>query len=714
MKIFSLTLACFTAFLFAIFSKADIVDKDQAAAVAQRFLGTKVKLVDQKCKSNGLVEETPPALYIFKKDDTERGGFAIVSADNAIKPILAWSDNAPVDEMPDNMAAWIEDMENQIYALRLDSTKQTKEIAALWDGADKYQEELILETAEWDQRSPYNNQCPTYGGQRCLTGCVATALAIAMKYYEFPQQSRGVTEKYKNNNGSTTYSRDLNHKINWDKMPLTYNSWTSSEQCEEVAQLMADIGAAIKINYGIDGSAGEINGNSLIYYYDYYYNSFSRADYTNDQWHEMLHKELSDKHIILYRGESGYYGDGHMFLLDGYSTDGEDPYYHVNWGWGGMYNGFFTLDNLSPSGNNHDYNLVQRATFFYPSYFLGDEPVAKVGEALFYNFRQAFAVAVNQNETLTLLKNIKIVNYPEDEDNGIYYNYSNLTLDLNGQQLTTNGTISNGGKLTITDSEGCGGIIKYPSDDLYYPLISNYKNCELYIDGINITNNAPSTYTIANYGSATIIDTYITSKLPGYMIYNQNVMAINGGFFLSENNSNSWKFIAYLTEDSKTTISGSHFYDNGDENSSTTFIFGNGCNCEINNAVIESPNTCAFSGTCGKLTIKDTYLLAKYLWSSDVENIAIWSGAFSSPVEEKFLASPTITCQPNTDETLKEKYPYIVGDENYLITSTEDISSEQEDEKQKIYTLDGLPAHGDKKGLHIIIDGKNKTKKIFR
>ncbi|MGN1213876.1 MAG: hypothetical protein ACI4TR_03175, partial [Bacteroidaceae bacterium] len=66
MKRFSLILACFTAFLFAIFSKADIVNKDQAAAVAQRFLGTKVKLVDQKCKSNGLVEETPPALYIFK------------------------------------------------------------------------------------------------------------------------------------------------------------------------------------------------------------------------------------------------------------------------------------------------------------------------------------------------------------------------------------------------------------------------------------------------------------------------------------------------------------------------------------------------------------------------------------------------------------------------------------------------------------------------
>ncbi|MGN1235966.1 MAG: C10 family peptidase, partial [Bacteroidaceae bacterium] len=378
MKRFSLILACFTAFLFAIFSKADIVDKDQAAAVAQRFLGTKVKLVDQKCKSNGLVEETPPALYIFKRDDTERGGFVIVSADNAVKPILAWSDNAPVEEVPDNMAAWIENMERQINALRLDSTKQTKEIAAMWDGADKYQEELILETAEWNQGSPYNNQCPTYGGQHCFTGCVATALAIAMKYYEFPQQSRGVTEKYKNSNSSTTYSRDLNHKINWDKMPLTYHyNWTD-EQCEEVSQLMADIGAACKIDYGTSASYGIYDSKALTYHYNYYCEWPVRDDYNYDQWHEMLHKELSDRHVVLYEGHPES-GDGHAFLLDGYSTDGEDPYYHVNWGWGGMYNGFFTLDNLSPDGNYSDFTQGQSATLFYPLPADG-EPVAKVGE----------------------------------------------------------------------------------------------------------------------------------------------------------------------------------------------------------------------------------------------------------------------------------------------------------------------------------------------
>ncbi|MGN1213442.1 MAG: hypothetical protein ACI4TR_00955 [Bacteroidaceae bacterium] len=134
--------------------------------------------------------------------------------------------------------------------------------------------------------------------------------------------------------------------------------------------------------------------------------------------------------------------------------------------------------------------------------------------------------------------------------------------------------------------------------------------------------------------------------------------------------------------------------------------------CEIENSVIEAPGIYGFMGWDAKLTIKDTYVYAKKIWNSYLKP-TVWSGAFSSPVEEIFLASPTITCRPNTDETLKEKYPYIVGDENYLITSTEDISSEQEDEKQKIYTLDGLPAHGDKKGLHIIIDGKNKTKKIF-
>jgi len=39
---------------------------------------------------------------------------------------------------------------------------------------------VLMETAEWNQREPYNLQCPMIGQRNCLTGCVPTAYAIVM------------------------------------------------------------------------------------------------------------------------------------------------------------------------------------------------------------------------------------------------------------------------------------------------------------------------------------------------------------------------------------------------------------------------------------------------------------------------------------------------------------------------------------------------------
>ena len=59
---------------------------------------------------------------------------------------------------------------------------------------------------------------------------------------------------------------------------------------------------------------------------------------------DMVKKELNEKRPILYNGASKEVG--HEFVLDGYD---KNNLVHVNWGWGGMNNGYFEIASLEPT-----------------------------------------------------------------------------------------------------------------------------------------------------------------------------------------------------------------------------------------------------------------------------------------------------------------------------------------------------------------------------
>lgn len=60
--------------------------------------------------------------------------------------------------------------------------------------------EQLYETAEWGQFAPFNNLCPEVNGVKSPAGCVATALAIVMKYHNWPDYTRGGSQKNFGNN----------------------------------------------------------------------------------------------------------------------------------------------------------------------------------------------------------------------------------------------------------------------------------------------------------------------------------------------------------------------------------------------------------------------------------------------------------------------------------------------------------------------------------
>lgn len=207
---------------------------------------------------------------------------------------------------------------------------------------------------KWDQGEPYNDDCPSDDGGRCLTGCVATALAQLMKYHNWPPQAKGKGMYYLNYGTGRQESHEVNLNgtvFDWDGMIDSYNRngtpTGTKKQRAAVAALMSAAGAAVETMFSssVSGAYLQYAGRALVYNFDYSKDiSFeSRSCYGLYDWEEMIYSSLKTCGPVLYGGTAS--GGSHVFVCDGYSSDG---LFHINWGWGGPCDGYFLLDILDP------------------------------------------------------------------------------------------------------------------------------------------------------------------------------------------------------------------------------------------------------------------------------------------------------------------------------------------------------------------------------
>lgn len=298
-----------------------------------------------------------PSFYIFTPDDGR--GFVIVAGDDAIRPILGYSEQyraGSITELPDALRDWLTYVDRVVCYVRSEGIVASLEVEAMWRGvATRSSEEVMLNTARWNQDAPYNAECPYDGNRLSLTGCTQTATAIIMHYFRWPASATGFTEPFTTGSrGIDVPSRDLNHSYDWDNMLDTYTdvSYTDAE-AKAVAVLMADLGHAFRADYGADGTGAIPNCVALYKNFGYSPANFlcMRDNFPLWYWSEMLRSEIRAGHPVWY---SGYLEDssGHAFVLDGYN---DNDYFHVNWGWGGAFDGFFHLDGLVYGGQEFDY-----------------------------------------------------------------------------------------------------------------------------------------------------------------------------------------------------------------------------------------------------------------------------------------------------------------------------------------------------------------------
>lgn len=311
-----------------------------------------------------------PAAYVFNSASDE-AGYMVLSADDCAYPVLGYSDSGTIDSgaIPPQMQWWLEQYGKQIEYARQHPETKGKSTGMASQAAAAREAIAPLVTTRWDQGAPFNDACPLYGTTRTYTGCVATAMAQVMNYWKYPERGKG-SISYTSATIEKKLTLNLSQRaFDWENMKDTYYDGYTAQQATAVAYLMKAAGYSVKMDYTTDASgalAMDIS-NALVKYFDYDPNMLYtiRDYYSSDQWDEMIYKNLKEVGPILYGGGT-YVGGGHSFVCDGYDGEG---FYHFNWGWSGMSNGYFALSALTPDalgtggGAGGGYTFSQDAIF---------------------------------------------------------------------------------------------------------------------------------------------------------------------------------------------------------------------------------------------------------------------------------------------------------------------------------------------------------------
>lgn len=362
------------------------VTKERAAAVAHTFWTQSLQGKADAVLVDRTAEWQYDGIYLFTNP---QGGFVMVAADDAVRPILGYATVGEFDpaNMPVQLVEWLGMYQQQIDWVRANDGQSYAADVEAWQLLDsgkplKSGRKSVVEpllTTHWDQDEPYNELCPT----NTVTGCAATAQAQLMKYWNHPAFGYGSHGYMHSVYGYQ--SADFAHTLyDWTNMPDQPTTVSPDQERLAVATLMYHCGVGLEMIYGtaVDGGSSALGligqegypsaDNALKDYFGYSRDMIVRYKnqpmmgqvYTDEQWRVMLIDELNLRHPLFYTGAAVQ--GGHGFVCDGYDSR---EYMHFNFGWSGIGDGYFPVDSISPgvggAGGNvtYTFNMNNAALF---------------------------------------------------------------------------------------------------------------------------------------------------------------------------------------------------------------------------------------------------------------------------------------------------------------------------------------------------------------
>lgn len=368
-RIMLLTIAA----LFLQNISADRRDAVKAQAKANEFYS-------RVCKSPADMQLIQHNLPMREKGDGEADdyfvftpegekGFIIISGSTQLPDVVGYSptDDFNINNMPDALKSFLE-----AYSDYVDSVEDGEAEVSIGNSAVRSSRSVVAPMLQthWNQGSPYWNMCPIIDGVNTYSGCVATAMAQVMKYYNYPTSGSGQAT-----NSVSSETIDFSQSVyDWDNMLNDYlyyyegdqliPAWSQTE-ADAVAKLMIDCGYAVGMEYSTSASGAitSMVSNALVNNFGYSPNLkyLPRSAYNTYNWISMVRQNLEAGMPLIYsgRGDQG----GHAFVCDGIDADN---LMHINWGWSGYCDGYYDIDILAAAQDGSiagSFNQNQAAIF---------------------------------------------------------------------------------------------------------------------------------------------------------------------------------------------------------------------------------------------------------------------------------------------------------------------------------------------------------------
>ncbi len=363
------------------------VDVGSAGSVATTFVAKTAGHSDP----SAIVVEVTDSPSIISRDGRDLAylfrlaprGYVVVAADDALPAVVAYSLEAdPLEDVQSDhplLRLVAADLESRLRSLSSVDPDITRERARQWTAlrlgswerapGERFQQwppsgstptgGWLL--SNWTQSAPYNALCPldlAHGGARSVAGCPAVAMAMILNYHETIQATAfGAGDRYwhayAGNNywipdAAATYGFPDFPTLNGHLATLTahWGSGTPLTNTDKAALTFACGVAATQV-YSASGSG--------TFGVDQAYDAYQRFAFTGCRLAFDTDPELySDLALSMQSALPAHlavvdegWTMGHNVVVDGYNTDN---YFHLNFGWGGAYNGWYLLPSEIPYG----------------------------------------------------------------------------------------------------------------------------------------------------------------------------------------------------------------------------------------------------------------------------------------------------------------------------------------------------------------------------
>ena len=373
---------------------AEHVSADKASQVGMNFMKQKYTYITTRgealkmYKSIELTQVVNRSVdnqhfYVFNLNDNQ--GWVMVADDDRCIPILGYSKSGEfvTENLPANIEDWLSGISSEIQHVIDNNVVADNSTTLLWKELFAGESTEFINRGEkvvnplvqtrWNQAPYYNALCPynNHYGERTVTGCVATAMAQVLKYWNYPEVGSG-SHSYSTSSYGTLYANFGGTQYAWNNMP---NRVTSTN--DAVATLMYHCGVSVEMSYGVSATGG--SGAYVISSYsntdhcaefafkNYFgYKPSAHGELKNNtsdsQWKSMVRADLDASRPLVY---AGFGNGGHCFICDGY--DNSDKF-HFNWGWDGQNDGYYSLSALNPGsggagGGSYSFTNNQQAIF---------------------------------------------------------------------------------------------------------------------------------------------------------------------------------------------------------------------------------------------------------------------------------------------------------------------------------------------------------------